>query len=109
MPQAKTLVVLIPTVTTLALLPVLPRTPINRFSPEEIVKEVPGHADQVTSITLFRPVGVGKSSTTFALLYHSRTQVKLGRSRHFMRCENLTGAASPNTGSPTRGRDMAGA
>ena len=46
--------------------------------------------EQVASVTLSGQVGVGKSSVALTLLHHDRIKVKFGRSRYFMRCDDLT-------------------
>ena len=70
--------------------PTLPQAPIGCFSREEIVNGILDLTDQVASTALFGLVGVGKSSVALSLLHHSRTKVKFGRNRHFMRCDDLT-------------------
>jgi len=71
-------------------LPTLPQAPANFFSREEIANDVLDLTDQVASVALFGPIGVGKSFVALTLLHHNRTQAKFGRNRHFMRCDNLT-------------------
>ena len=70
--------------------PVLPRVPTNRFPRGQFVNEVLDLTDQVASTALFGPIGIGKSSLALTLLHHNRTEVKFGRSRYLMHCDNLT-------------------
>lgn len=70
-------------------LPVLLPAPGNCFSREKIVNTMLDRTDQVTSVALFGPIGVGKSSVALTLLHHNRTKTKFGKNRHFMRCDDL--------------------
>ena len=70
--------------------PALPPLPTNCFSRGEVANDVLDLTDQVASTALFGSIGVGKSSVGLSLLHHNRTKAKFGRSRHFMRCDNLT-------------------
>jgi len=71
-------------------LPTLPQAPTNCFFREEIVDEVLDLTEQVASVALFGPIGVGKSFVSLTLLHHNQTQARFGKNRHFMRCDNLS-------------------
>ena len=62
----------------------------DRFSREEITTELLDLTEQVASVALSGPVGVGKSSVALTILHHDQIKVKFGRNRHFMRCDDLT-------------------
>ena len=70
--------------------PVLPPAPNNFFSREKIVNKILDRTDRVTSVALFGPIGVGKSSVALALLHNSRTKARFGPNRHFIHCSDLT-------------------
>ena len=69
--------------------PALPQPPTKRLPGGEIVNEVLDLTDQVASIALFGPIGVGKSFVAHAVLHHQQTEARFGGNRHFMRCDNL--------------------
>jgi hypothetical protein len=67
----------------------LPQPPTCRFSREEIITELLDLTEQVASVALSGPVGIGKSSVALTLLHHDRIELKFGRNRHFARCDDL--------------------
>jgi len=69
-------------------LPTLPQSHANLF-PREVLDEVLDLTDQVASIALFGPIGVGKSSVALTLLHHNRTKAKYGEHRYLMHCDNV--------------------
>jgi len=54
------------------------------------VNEILDLTDQLASITMFGPIGIGKSFVALTLFHHNQTQVKFGRNRYFMRCGDIT-------------------
>lgn len=76
-------------------LPVLPPIPTNSFSREEILNDILDLTDQVSSVALFGPIGIGKSFVGLALLHHNRTKANFGQSRYFMHLDDL--ASSPQS------------
>ena len=46
--------------------------------------------DQLASVALFGPIGIGKSTVALTLLHQNQTQVKFGTNRYFMRCDDIT-------------------
>jgi hypothetical protein len=67
----------------------LPQPPTYLFFREEIIDELLDLTEQVASVALSGPVGIGKSSVALTLLRHDKTELKFGRNRHFMRCDDL--------------------
>ena len=70
--------------------PVLLPTPVKRFSREETVSEILDLTNQVASVALFGPIGIGKSFVARAVLHHNQTEARFGQNRHFIRCDDLT-------------------
>ena len=70
--------------------PALPPAPKNCFFREKILNKILDRTDQVTSVALLGPIGVGKSSIALTLLHHNRTKAKFGQRCYFMRCDDLT-------------------
>ena len=46
--------------------------------------------DQLASVALFGPIGVGKSFVAHAVLDHDQTKAKFGQNCHFIRCNDPT-------------------
>ena len=67
--------------------PVLPPAPTDWFS--QIMDEILDLTDQVASVALFGPIGVGKSFIARAILDHDRTKATFGDNRHFIHCGDL--------------------
>ncbi|KAF9791269.1 kinase-like domain-containing protein [Thelephora terrestris] len=70
-----------------ALIPVLPPAPSDWFS--NITDEILDLTDQVASVALFGPIGIGKSFVARTVLDHDRTKAMFGENRHFVRCDDL--------------------
>jgi len=45
--------------------------------------------DQLASVALFGPIGIGKSTVALTLLHQNQTQVKFGTNCYFMRCDDI--------------------
>ena len=65
-------------------IPVLPLARTKHFPREEIVTEILDLTDQLASVALFGPIGVGKSFVARAVLDHDLTKAKFGRNCHFI-------------------------
>ena len=70
-------------------LPATPSAPMKGFPREEIVNEVLDLTDQLASVALFGPIGIGKSFVARTVLDHDKTKAKFGPHCHFMRCDGL--------------------
>ena len=70
--------------------PALPQAPTNCFGREEVVGRILDFTDQIGSVALFGPIGIGKSTVALTLLHHDRTEAKFGQHRYFLQCDNLT-------------------
>ena len=68
--------------------PVLPSARTNRFPREEIVTEILDLTDQLASVALFGPIGIGKSFVARAVLDHDQTKAKFGQNSHFIHFDN---------------------
>ena len=64
--------------------PVLPLARTKRFPREEVVTEILDLTDQLASVALFGPIGVGKSFIARAVLEHDQTKAKFGQNSHFI-------------------------
>ena len=64
--------------------PALPLARKKRFPREEIVTEILYLTDQLASVALFGPIGVGKSFVAHAVLDHDQTKAKFGQNCHFI-------------------------
>ena len=64
--------------------PVLPLARTKRFPREDIVTEILDLTDQLASVALFGPIGVGKSFVARAVLDHDKTKTKFGQNSHFI-------------------------
>ena len=64
--------------------PVLPLPRTKHFPREEIVTEILDLTDQLASVALFGPIGIGKSFVARAVLDHDLTKAKFGRNCHFI-------------------------
>ena len=53
------------------------------------MSEVLDLTDQVASVALFGPIGIGKSFVARSVIDHHRTSVKFGENRYLMRCDDL--------------------
>ena len=65
-----------------------PTSPSRPFR-EEVVNEILDLTDQIASVGLFGPIGIGKTVVADTALHHNRTKAKFGQNRHFMRCDDL--------------------
>ena len=70
--------------------PALPLTHTRRFPREEVVTEILDLTDQLASVALYGPIGVGKSFVARTVLDDNKTKAKFGQNRHFMRFDNST-------------------
>ena len=69
------------------LVPVLTPALTNWYS--QLTNEILDLTDQVASVALFGPIGVGKSFAARAVLGDDRTKAKFGENRHFLRWDDL--------------------
>ena len=61
--------------------------PADWFS--QVTNEILDLTDQVASVALFGPIGVGKSFVARAILDHDKTKTTYGDNCHFIRCDDL--------------------
>ena len=69
---------------------ILPPISTNLLSREGIVNEIVDLTDQVASVALFGPIGIGKTFVARSVLDHHQTKAKFGEDRHLLRCGDLT-------------------
>jgi hypothetical protein len=72
---------------TRVLVPVLPPASSEWFS--QLANEILDLTDQVASVALFGPIGVGKTFVARNILENDRTKAKFGEHRYFMCCNGL--------------------
>ena len=67
---------------------VSPLARTKHFPREEILTEILDLTDQLASVALFGPIGVGKSFVARAVLDHDQTKAKFGQNSHFIHFDN---------------------